>query len=189
VSPQNPTYSSISIATEQSIALKRAAGGSAASPPASRAAPPWVTYLFFFSHLDFLDRAADKEDAARNPQAAADWRNHEQLAAGLDARQGALMKQAARECLKAMEAKDAEIQKLIRDFREQHPNGAFLKAQPPPELEALWQQRIAIVDGQVDRLRSLLGDEGFHKLDSYVRANFIPTVVQPDAGAEKGEAQ
>jgi hypothetical protein len=192
VSPQDPTHSDVSIAAEQSIALKQAAGGSAAStaaPPASRAAPPWVTYLFFFSHLDFLDRAAIKEEAARNPQAAADWRNHEQLAAGLDARQGALLKQVANECLEALKTKDAEIQKAIKAFHEQYPDGAFLKAQIPPELHALWQQRVAIVDGQVDRLRSLLGDEGFRKLDSYVRANFIPTVVQPEAGAEKGGAQ
>src|SRR5262249_2956659 len=162
-------------------------------PPSQRAArtrrtaPTWVTYSFFFSRLDSLDRAGDAEAARGNPTAAAGWRNHEQLAAGLDERQGAALKQVAADCLKAVAAKDAEIQKAVAAFRGQHPDGAYRTAPLTPELLALWQQRIEIFDQQIGRLQSLLGADGFHKLDSYVRANFVPAVVQPDAA--KGGAQ
>jgi hypothetical protein len=157
--------------------------------PVLRSAPVWVTYSFFFSHLDALDRAAAEEEARGNPQAAIDWRNHEQLAAGLDARQGALLKQVAAECLAAVEDKDAEIEKGLQAFRDEHPDGAFVTAQLPPELQALWQQRIATIERQIRRLQSLLGDEGFHKLDSYIRANFAPVVVEPGQGAAEGGVQ
>ena len=62
-------------------------------------------------------------------------------------------------------------------------------ARSPPELQALWQQRIAIIERQIRRLQSLLGDEGFHKLDSYIRANFVPVVVEPGQGTAEGGVQ
>ena len=57
----------------------------------------------------------------------------------------------------------------------------------PLELDALWQERIEIVDRQIYRLRALLGEERFHALDAYVRASFAPTVVP--AGSAKGGAR
>jgi hypothetical protein len=170
--------------------LKRSQTADPETPaPVSRVAPVWVTYSFFFSHLDSLDRAAAEEEASGNLQVASDWRKHEQLAADLDARQGALLKQVAAECLQAVAAKDEEIQKGLQAFRDEHPDGAFVTAQLPPKLKALWQQRIDIIERQIRRLQSLLGDEGFHKLDSYIRANFVPVVVEPAQDAANGGVQ
>ena len=148
-----------------------------------------MTYSFFFSHLDVLDHAAKEEEARGNQQGAIELRNHEQLAAGLDERQGALLRQVAAECLQAVGATDEEIQKGLEAFREEHPDGAFVQAQLPPELQALWQQRIDIIERQIRRLQSLLGDEGFHKLDSYIRANFAPVVVELGQDAAEGGVQ
>lgn len=162
-----------------------------APPPAAplaRSAPDWVTYLFFFSHLDALERAAEEDEARGDLQAAKEWRTHEQLAAGLDERQGALLKQVAAECLEAVEAKDEQIQKGLEAFREEHPNGAHLQAHLPPELKVLWQQRINFIERQIGRLQSLLGDD-FHKLDSYIRANFVPVVVDLGQDAAEGGVQ
>lgn len=169
-----------------------AIGNKAASLPVkpdARSAPVWVTYFFFFSHLDALDRAAAEEEARGNLQTAIDWRSHEQLAADLDGRQGALLKQVAAECLTAVAAKDAEIEKGLQAFRNEHPDGGTVTAPPPPELQALWQQRIDVIERQISRLQSLLGDEGFHKLDSYIRANFAPVVVNAGQGAAEGGVQ
>ena len=95
------------------------------------------------------------------------------------------MKQIAAECVAAVEAKDEEIQQGLKAFQEQHPDGAFLQAHLPPELKVLWQQRINVIERQIERLRSLLGDD-FHKLDSYIRANFVPVVVEPRQDAAEG---
>ena len=174
--------------TEDSSTIPVSGDKAASLPiaPVSRSAPVWVTYSFFFSHLAALDHAAAEEEGRGNLQTAIDWRIHEPLAAGLDGRQGALLKQVAAECLAAVEAKDAEIEKGLQAFRADHPEGDFVTAQLPPELKALWQQRIDIVERQIRRLQSLLGDEGFHKLDSYIRANFAPVVVEPGQGAAEG---
>lgn len=191
ISPVPPVDPSPMPVTEDSMTIPVSGDKAASLPiaPVSRSAPVWVTYSFFFSHLDALDRAAAEEEARGNPQAAIDWPHHEQLAAGLDGRQGALLKQVAAECLTAVEAKDAEIEKGLQAFRDEHPDGDFVTAQLPPELQALWQQRIAVIERQVRRLQSLLGDEGFHKLDSYIRANFAPVVVELGRGAAEGGVQ
>jgi hypothetical protein len=187
IPPQDPHASSGGGAMA-SLGSSQAAD-SEAPAPVSRIAPVWATYWFFFSHLDSLDRAAAEEEAHGNLQTAIDWRHHEQLAADLDAKQGALLKQVAAECLQAVAAKDEKIQKGLQAFHDAHPDGSFVTAQLPPELQALWQQRIAIIERQIRRLQSLLGDEGFHKLDSYIRANFVPVVVEAGQDAAEGGVQ
>lgn len=148
-----------------------------------------VTYSFFFTHLDNLDRAADKEAALGHEKAAVEWRTHEQLAAGLDAQEARLMKQVAIDCNQLVAEKEAQIRALMDDFRQQHPNGEFLTLPKPQELYVLWQDRLQIIDRHIDQLRSALGEEGFGKLDSYVRANFVPNVVKAGSAAAKGEQQ
>jgi hypothetical protein len=153
-----------------------------ANPPKPLQKPPaWVTYLFFFGHLEHLDQAADEQVALGNKSAAAEWRTHEQTAAGLEAREGSLMKQVAYDCLQALDDKDAEIQAAVKAFHKRYPDGGFLTAPIPEELRALWRERIQIVEQQVGRLRSLLGEERFLALDGYVRSSFVPAVQSPAA--------
>ena len=148
-----------------------------------------VTYAFFFTHLDNLDRAADKEAALGHEKAAVEWRTHEQSAAGLDAQEARLMKQVAYDCNQLVADKETEIRALMAGFRQQHPNGEFLTLPKPQELYVLWQDRVQIIEQHIDQLRSALGEAGFLKLDSYIRANFAPQVVTPGTGAAKGEQQ
>ena len=163
-------------------------GDKAAPPPDSgqpskplQKAPAWVTYLFFFGHLEHLDQAADEQVALGNKSAAAQWRTHEQVAAGLEAREGNLLKQVAYDCLRTLEDKDAEIQAAVKAFHKRYPDGGFLTAPIPEELRALWRERIQIVERQVDRLRSLLGEERFLALDGYIQSAFVPAIKSPAA--------
>jgi hypothetical protein len=141
--------------------------------------PAWMNYLFFFWHLDHLDRTADEQAKLGNESAAAAWRSHEQVVSGLEEREGDTLKQVAYDCLEALEKKDAEIQEAVTDFRNQHPDGAYLTAPLPPELHALWQERIQIIDQRIERLRSLLGDERFQVLDKYVQTTFVAVEQKP----------
>ena len=153
-------------------------------------APTWVTYVFFFGHLEHLDQAADEQVALGNKSAAVEWRTHEQVAAGLQAREGNLLKQVAYDCLQALEDKDLEIQAAVKAFHKQYPDGGFLTAPIPEKLQTLWQERIQIVEQQVGRLRSLLGEERFLALDGYIQSTFVPAVKSPVAAGENaGGAQ
>jgi hypothetical protein len=150
--------------------------------------PAWVTYSFFFWHLEHLDQTADEQLALGNKSAATEWRTHEQVAAGLEAREGSLMKQVAYDCLQTLEDKDVEIQAAVKAFHKKYPDGGFLTAPIPEELNALWRERIQIVERQVDRLRSLLGEERFLALDGYVKSTFVPAVEQPAAESPAADA-
>lgn len=152
-----------------------------------RSTPAWMTYSFFFKHLENLERAADKQAALGNESSAAAWRTHEQLAAGLDASEARVLKEVAHDCIQAVEAKDEKIQALAAALHTQRAGEALLAATTPPELDALWQERIEIIDQQIYRLRALLGEERFLALDSYIRANFTPVVIP--SGSVKGGAR
>jgi hypothetical protein len=144
-----------------------------------------ATYAFFFSHLDHLDREADRQAALGNEPAAKEWRSHEQLAAGLDAQEASLLKQVAYDCNLALRKKDAEIQTSAAAFHAASKAESHT-ATPPLDLQVLWQDRVQIIHQHIDRLRSLLGEERFRALDSYVLANFAPVQVSPAAAAAKG---
>jgi hypothetical protein len=173
--PPLPVGRSVAIVTGKS------ASGNTAKTNATQG-----TYSFFFSHLDHLDQEADRQAALGNEQAATEWRTYEQLAAGLNAHQGKLLKQVAHDCNQALEKKDREIRALVKAFRDQHPNGAFLKAPPPPELEVLWQGRLQIIDQHIAQLRSLLGEERFLYLDAYVHSAFASDQVSRVTAPVKG---
>jgi hypothetical protein len=141
----------------------------------------WTMYGLFFEHLASLDEVADEQAAAGNADAATGWRTHEQHAAGLSDEEGKILKQAAYDCNQAVKNQDAKIQAAISAFHDQYPNGQFLSIPLPPELIQLDQDRIAIINSQIDQLRLGLGDESFQKLDSYIQANFqAPVQVTPN---------
>jgi hypothetical protein len=168
-------------------AVKKIDPGKLPSAAGSESVPAWMTYSFFFKHLENLERTADKQAALGNESSAAAWRTHEQLAAGLDASEAGALKEVAHDCIQAVEAKDAEIQTMATALHARQSGEALVTAAAPPDLEALWQERIEIVDQQVHRLRALLGEERFLALDSYIRARFTPVVVP--SGSVKGGAR
>lgn len=156
-------------------------GGTVAS---SQKTPLWATYSFFFWHLGQLDQMADEQEALGNAEAAKAWRTYEQLASGLDAREGEVLRRVARRCVQALAAKDAEIQAAVGAIRAQHPKGDLATVAVPAELQALWDERVQIVQERIDHLRALLGEERFQVLDHYVQTSFVPTVKPATAGGE-----
>jgi hypothetical protein len=165
---QTPISTGSQAASSQPVAAPSA-------PADTTPAPIWVTYHFFFFHVENLDRVAAEEDA--KGKEGGKWRTHDQRAAGLSEEEGKILHQKAHDCNQEVNNTDAKLQARVRDFHGQIPNEQIHDIASLPELDQLWQQRIQIINSYVDRLRSMLGEESFQKLDSYVRSNFQPVKV------------
>jgi len=136
-----------------------------------------VAYEFFFSHLNHLDKEADRQTALGNEAAAKLWRSHEQLAAGLDAQEANALKNVAFDCNKSLAKKDTEIRIVAKAFQQANATQGSRSLTPSSDLQVLWQDRVQIINQHIDRLRSLIGEERFQALDTYIRANFAPIRV------------
>src|SRR5437660_12724905 len=178
---QTPTSTGLQATSSQPVPVPSA-------PADTTPAPIWVTYHFFFLHVENLDKVAAEEEA--KGKEGAKWRTHDQRAAGLSEEEGKILRQKAHDCNREVNEVDAKFQAGVQDFHGQVPNEQVRKVTPLPELDQLLQQRIQIINSSVDRLRSMLGEESFQKLDSYVRSNFQPVAVQtPDTPASVSKSK
>ncbi|MFI5119089.1 MAG: CHRD domain-containing protein [Thermoanaerobaculia bacterium] len=150
-----------------------AAGISRPLPPPGIGEPNWAgpaprrqfrspsasTYAFFFSRLADLDESAGDDEAAGLDPDAAEKRQREAHAAGLTEREGAILKEVAFDCNRALAPLDAKIRASVN-------NSPWL------ESSQLWQERSGIAEPCVVRLRARLGEAAFANLDTYVGDHF-----------------
>jgi hypothetical protein len=139
----------------------------------------YAIYRFFFLNIGLLEDAADRDERRGDTRRASLWRTHEQRAANLTETEGAMVKQVAFECNQAVKDEDAKIQAEISDFRAQARGDRSVP--PPPEFVTLGDERKAIINAHIDKLREILGDSSFQKLDSYVHSAFRPQMINPRA--------
>src|SRR5580765_6128817 len=151
---QAPTSTGLQASSSQSVPVPSA-------PADTTPAPIWVTYHFFFLHVENLDRVAAEEEA--KGKEGYKWRTHDQRAAGLSEEEGKILRQKTHDCNREVNDVDAKFQAGVRDFHGQVPNEQVRDVAPLPELDQLLQQRIQIINSYVDRLRSMLGEESFQK--------------------------
>jgi hypothetical protein len=160
--------------------------GAPIQAPLAAEVPNWVRYRFFFLHLASLDKlAADQEAKGKDGKA---WRTHAQRAAGLSEEEGKIMKQIAFECNQAASDVTAQADALMATYRTQV--AAAPTAVPPAEQRRqLAEQKIQIINAHIDRLRSMLGDTAFQKLDTYLKETFKAEVrTSPATSAAQGAA-
>jgi hypothetical protein len=62
--------------------------------------------------------------------------------------------------------------------------GYSAKSIPPPQLTELGKEHDAIIDGTIRSLKHELGDESFHKLDTWVDLNYIAETSLPAPGTQ-----
>ncbi len=165
-----------------------------ADSPVQQQSPSWVTYRFFFLHLANLDQVADEQEAVGNETAANGWRSYEQRAAGLTDEQNTVLKQVANECNRAVRSQDERIRAVLAAFGEQH-SGPLRQFRPletrlaaPPDTTQLLNDRMRLIEGSIDQLRSRLGPDAFAVLDGYVKKSFESTAGTVPAKTMRAES-
>ena len=128
-----------------------------------------MIYRFFFQIVENADHQAEKmESEGKN---ADELRTHYQREAGLTADEGTTMKQIAYECNQALKdraARKAEAREAYGTAwrpscctQGVHSHDA---TEPPHETRDL-------VNSFTERLRSMLGESSYQKLDAYIKRN------------------
>jgi hypothetical protein len=134
-------------------------------------------YRMFFRFLGTIDQLADKLEKEGKLEAADAWRTHAQRGAGLNEQEGALMREIAFDCNKALETSNAELRTAVAGFRVKHPGSDPHEALLSPDLAQLRTDHQQIFASHLDQLKSQLGKSSFQKLDAYVRELFKASVT------------
>jgi hypothetical protein len=153
------------------------------SPDAGRltqsTVPSYFLYEMLFNNMAMLDRVADQDDKQGKHEMATRWRTHDQRGAGLNETEGAILKEIALDCNKAVQEQDAKINAVLQKLDAQRVPG--VRVSPSPELVQLDQDRRAIIEAHIEKLREALGEGSFAKLDHYVRSEFHAEVTNPSS--------
>ena len=159
----------------QTQAAATATQGSAAP---TKPVPPRVLYRLFFRHVIFVERQADR--AEKRGENADKLRRYFEISAGLTPEEAAALKEIARDCDTAVRETDEKARLIIAQFHAQYPPGKVSSNDvppPPPELEALQEEKDSLVLKHRDTLKTSLGEERFRLLDGYVQHLFAGKVT------------
>ena len=162
-----------------------------ANPPAAGMNSPVVTaplesqsgipqsalFELFFNNMSVLNEVADKDDKAEDHIAAAAWRTHDQMAAGLNDAEGQILREITLDCVRILKENDAKIRALAERDRAQATPGTIIPASP--EMIQTFEERKKAINDHIERLREALGDASFNKLDTYIHSSFHADVIAP----------
>jgi hypothetical protein len=156
----------------------------AAVAPKPAQLPEHVPYMFLFRRLKNLEeqnRADEQQGKRKSGQLK---KLYEELSITDDEAQVLLT--AALECERQLAVQDEKAQVIIDNFRARNfPNGEYNQPgplpPPPPELEAMQQERNAIILRARDRLRRALGEERFAHLHEFVMTNIASGIYSDRA--------
>lgn len=157
---------------------RRAKSGVAAQ--SVRTIPEHVPYMFLFDHhYSNLRKAAELEQEGKDGGV---YRSMFKRRAELSDAQAGQLDQVTLDCEQELALQDAKAQPLIDAYRKQYPSGALpdgVTLPPPPaELDAMQQERDAIILRARDRLRAALGEAEFARFDAFVKSR-IGAIIQP----------
>jgi predicted transglutaminase-like cysteine proteinase len=144
---------------------------------AGQAVPDHVIYRIFFSHVEQQEHAAEALEAEGKDGSG--MREHDQRSSGLTQNEAALMKQVAFDCNQSLKDKNEKVHSDIDAYRMQHPEQS--RAIPPGEMSQAISDRNEAVTEHIAQLRTMLGEQSFKKLDTYVRILIQPKVMKAPA--------
>jgi hypothetical protein len=106
-----------------------------------------------------------------------DGRNYHPLQreAKLSEDQAATLESIAFACRQQVIEQDNKANAIIQAFQSRFPGGRVPKGgspPPPPELRALWGERMAIILRARDSLRAALGEEEFGRFDDFAKLHY-----------------
>lgn len=136
--------------------------------------PDHVVYGFLFRKVALLnERMRRLQDEGRGRYVHSLPLQRE---ANLSQEQARVLGAIASACERELKQHDEKARVLIEEFRAQFPDRTISKsatAPPPPaELKTMWEERNAIILRERDRLRSVLGEREFYRLDQHAKIRF-----------------
>lgn len=142
-----------------------------ASVPKTATASEDVYYSHVFHHIAFLNKkAADEEGQGRDGSAL---RTLYQRQVDLSDAQSRALDEIALNCVRTVARQDERAKRIIDQFRARYPGGRVPAAEqlspPPPELQAMQEERNLIILRARDRLRLAFGEQVFSHFDGFVK--------------------
>lgn len=135
--------------------------------------------MFLFHHLKVIKEQGEENERRGKDKSVLLARFYEK--ASLDENRGQMLLNVALQCERELEELDRKAQLIINDFRARHfPDGVY-RGQgelppPPPELAAMQQERNAIVLRARNRLRGVMGEQDFDRLNVFVGSEIAASV-------------
>ncbi|HXE15205.1 MAG TPA: hypothetical protein VN633_23980 [Bryobacteraceae bacterium] len=129
-------------------------------------------FRHFFTHLDALERQAERADASGGSGLV--YRNYYKNLLGFSPQQYAILTSSAAQEKAKLDVIDQRAQRIISAFREQIKNAppSGLLPQPPKELAILQRERDSTTMAAVSNIRESLGAASFQRLKSMIDGQF-----------------
>lgn len=145
---------------------------------ASSIPEPVIYSILFHFVVDVRAQAKETELSGKDPSSL---NSYFRLVANLDDGQARALNEIAAECIAEADKQDRKARDVIDRFRAQFPSGKVHKGTklppPPPELQAMQQEKNEILLKYRDKLRASLGETGFENLGKFINEQIVPKVT------------
>ncbi|QEE30322.1 hypothetical protein FTW19_21460 [Terriglobus albidus] len=138
-----------------------------------------VLYRHFLAYQLHLERRADAlKQAGKNGE---DFRTHFQMRLGFSNGEFEKLHTSALHLEKALQEKDAEARKIIKDAHAGIPKSplpkGFVIPPPPPRLKELQAERDDAINSEIETLQKSLTPADKEKLETFLKKDFAPAVT------------
>ena len=157
-----------------------AQGGAVVRPQPSKTPPTLpILYRSFLAYQLHLEQKADA--LKLEGKDGEDFRNHYKKVLGFSDSEFAKIHTSAVHLHEVLAAKDLEIHDLIKSAHAAVPKGPLPKGYvippPPPQLKALFTERAALVNTEIDTLHKQLTPAETAKLEQFLQKEYAPAVT------------
>lgn len=155
----------------------RAAAASMAQETVGRPEDMQV-YSFLFGHLNHLKKQADSHQ--RQGKNGSRFKERFRRALVIDDDQFKQLDEIALSFESDVAKLDKKAEEIIKAFRSRYPPGRIPAGEiipgPPPELQALQEERNQVMVRAVERLKQTLGAQEFDRFDEIVKLRLGPSI-------------
>lgn len=151
----------------------------------SRYVPPHLPYLFMFEHLNRI--RAQAEDMKKHGKDGSGFQQRFKEKIKVNDQQFRSLDQIAEQVHAETARLDQDAQVITEEFHKKYPPGAVPEGviipPPPPKLLALQEMRTNAILRARERVKNILGEDGFDGFDENLKQKMLPNIqplqVQP----------
>ena len=164
--------------TESHAETNRLAKRESSTNLATREVPTHLPYLFLFEHINRLRIQTQNMKRQGKDGSGMQLRFKNRL--NVDDGQFAILEEIAQRCLAETTLLDREAKAITDEFRKQYPPGVVPEGviipPPPPQLAVLQEMRTNAVLRARERVKGMLGEQGFLNFDENLKRQLLPDV-------------